>query len=65
MFMCTSSMDEALKSLKTATRLYPDFTVRILDMQDMDDRIRAVDIDPDLADFHGYCVSIEVPEKIY
>ncbi|WP_162302126.1 hypothetical protein [Sulfuracidifex tepidarius] len=54
-----------MKILKKAASLYPDFTTSLLDLNEIDDKIHAVDIDPDMADFNGYCVSIEVPEKLY
>ncbi|MUN28719.1 hypothetical protein [Sulfuracidifex metallicus] len=64
-FHCSTSYKDILSSFKVAKSLYPDFTVNVLDLNNVDDRMRAVDIDPDVADLQGYCVTIEVPEKLY
>lgn len=64
-FGCSQRKDEAVELLKRVASLYPDFTISLLNMNEIDDKIHAVDIDPDIADFKGYCISIEVPEKLY
>ncbi len=42
-------------------KLYPDFNVVILDLSNPDQRITAINIDPDIADFKfGYVIAISI-----
>lgn len=46
--------------LELARKLYPDFRVSLVDLSVPEDKILAVDIDPDLGDFDtGYAVLVE------
>ncbi|MCY0883656.1 hypothetical protein D1867_03850 [Acidianus infernus] len=56
---------EAEISYNEAKSLYPDFKILILDMNKMEDRLKAIDIDPDLADMKDiYVILVEVPEEV-
>ncbi|AEE93761.1 hypothetical protein [Acidianus hospitalis] len=56
---------DAKISYNEAKRLYPDFKVLILDMNKIEDRLKAIDIDPDLADMKDiYVILVEVPEEV-
>ncbi|ABP94412.1 MULTISPECIES: hypothetical protein [Metallosphaera] len=50
----------ARMGLELARKLYPDFRVSLVDLSVPEDKILAVDIDPDLGDFDtGYAVLVE------
>ncbi len=52
-------------SYEEAKRLYPDFKISILNMNNIEDRLKAIDVDPDLADMRDiYVILIEVPEEV-
>ncbi|MFP3165346.1 hypothetical protein [Acidianus ambivalens] len=56
---------DAKISYNEAKSLYPDFKVLILDMNKIEDRLKAIDIDPDLADMKDiYVILVEVPEEV-
>ncbi|BDC19360.1 hypothetical protein [Acidianus sp. HS-5] len=55
----------AKKSYNEAKKLYPDFKISILHMNNVEDRLKAIDVDPDLADMKDvYVILIEVPEEV-
>ncbi|EZQ04761.1 MULTISPECIES: hypothetical protein [Acidianus] len=56
------SKAQAIKSLEIAKNIYQDFKVTLLDLNNINDRLRAIDVDVDLGDMKGYVILIEVPE---
>ncbi|BCS92213.1 hypothetical protein L3N51_01718 [Metallosphaera sp. J1] len=52
--------DKAKEALRVARKLYPDFRVSLVDLSVPEEKILAVDIDPDLGDFNtGYAILVE------
>lgn len=64
-FSITKDRKQAEKDSEIAKRIYPDFKITILNLSLAEDRLKAIDIDPDMADFkEGYVVLVEVPTEI-
>jgi hypothetical protein len=56
-----SNINEANNLQLFGKKLYPDFNVVVLDLSIPEQRIIAVNIDPDIADFEsGYVVAISI-----
>lgn len=63
-FSIVKDRDQALKDQQIAKKIYPDFKVLILDLSKAEDRLKAIDTDPDIADIrNGYVVLVEVPTE--
>ncbi|QKR00042.1 hypothetical protein GWK48_06315 [Metallosphaera tengchongensis] len=59
-FYFSLDIDKAREAFGRATKIYPDFKIYLLDLSKEEDKIIAVDIDPDLADLtEGYVIAIE------
>ncbi len=57
----SKNRDEAEKVLRIAKRIYAEFNVFLVDLSNPEERICAIDIDPDLGDFkEGYAVVVSV-----
>ncbi|AWR94317.1 hypothetical protein [Acidianus brierleyi] len=57
----STNINDANKIQLLGKKLYPDFNVIILDLSNPDQRITAINIDPDIADFKsGYVVAISI-----
>ncbi|MBP1357384.1 MAG: hypothetical protein JZD40_02715 [Sulfolobus sp.] len=53
--------EDAEKVLARVKRIYADFNVFILDLSNPEDKIYAIDIDPDLGDFNkGFAIVVSV-----
>ncbi|AWR97365.1 hypothetical protein DFR86_07255 [Acidianus sulfidivorans JP7] len=64
-FSISNEKKKAEEDFKIASTIYPDFKISLLDLSSIDDRLKAIDIDPDLADLNnGFVVIIEVPDDI-
>ena len=52
-------MEQAKRDLEKVSGIYVGFNCRILDLSNPDDRLLAIDVDPDVADFKdGYAVLV-------
>ncbi|EHP69233.1 hypothetical protein MetMK1DRAFT_00019800 [Metallosphaera yellowstonensis MK1] len=59
-FYVGRSRDEAERELRRAKTIYPDFKVVLADLSIKEDKILAVDVDPDLGDLdEGYAVLVQ------
>jgi hypothetical protein len=58
-FYFTLDLKEAESLYELAKKFYPSFEVVLLNLKDIDDRIRVIDIDPDFGDLkEGYVIAI-------
>lgn len=59
-FYIGTSREEAEIELRRAKGIYPDFKVTLVDLSVKEDKILAVEIDPDLGDMkEGYAVLVQ------
>lgn len=64
-FSISNDKIQAERDLQIAKKIYPDFKITILDLSRIEDRLRAIDVDPDIADINkGYAILVEVPTEI-
>lgn len=57
----TTNYEEALDIYRKASKLFTEFSVRILNLRDIKQRLDAINLDPDIADFkEGYVVAIGI-----
>lgn len=60
-FAYTKSYDEAIEIYNKACKTFTEFSIKILDLKDLKQRIDAINLDPDIADFkEGYVIAIGV-----
>jgi len=60
-FAYTTSYEEAKKIYEEAKKIFTEFSVKILDLQDIKQKLEAINLDPDIADFkEGYVIAIGV-----
>ncbi|ARM76012.1 hypothetical protein [Acidianus manzaensis] len=64
-FSITKNRNQAEKDLIIARKIYPDFKISLLDLSIIEDKLKVIDIDPDLADLNeGFIILVEVPDNI-
>ncbi|BFH73225.1 hypothetical protein SJAV_11690 [Sulfurisphaera javensis] len=60
-FAYTTSYEEARKIYEKTCKIFTEFSVKILDLKDTKQRLDAINLDPDIADFkEGYVIAIGV-----
>ena len=57
----TRDYEEALKIYEEARKIFTEFSVRILNLSDIKQRLDAINLDPDIGDFkEGFVVAIGI-----
>jgi len=57
----TTNYDEAKRIRDNMEKIFRELTVRILDLSKIEERLQAINLDPDIADFkEGYAIAIGI-----
>lgn len=57
----TKDFEEAKRIYEKAKRIFPEFSVKILNLQDIKDKLEAINLDPDIGDFkEGFVIAIGI-----
>ena len=57
----TKNYDEAVRIYEKASKIFTEFSIRILNLSDIKQRLDAINLDPDIGDFkEGFVVAIGI-----